>query len=136
MLVGARLPLVAINLWLPSASVAEAKVIAARVRETGGGPPGVRALGLWLESRAVAQLSMNVEDTFRTSVAMALGAARREAELLGVETGDAELIGMVPLAAIQGPSPASLRIAGFTPGRIVEIACPALAATGVAQDMM
>src|SRR5665647_842374 len=49
-LVAARPPLVAFNVDLaPGESLHTARRIAAGLRESGGGPKGVRAIGLWLE---------------------------------------------------------------------------------------
>ncbi len=60
-IVGARRPLIAFNVNLRGGLEA-AKAVAAVVRETGGGFPGVRALGLDLPRAGVVQVSMNVED--------------------------------------------------------------------------
>lgn len=120
-LVGARAPLVAWNVWLPDAAVEDARVIAARVREAGGGLEGVRALGFYLPEAAAAQVSMNLEDIARTPPARAVEAVRREAERLGVEAGDSELVGLVPgIAFRHGPSPAALGVRGFRPGQVLE----------------
>ena len=108
-MVGARPPLVAFNVELaPPASVDDAKAIAARIRE--GGPeglPGVRAIGLWLDHRHVAQVSTNVEDHRATPLAKVVGAIRRHATPLG-----AELVGLAPRAAFAG-FPDDVRISGF-----------------------
>ncbi|WP_217912796.1 glutamate formimidoyltransferase [Miltoncostaea marina] len=120
-LVGVRPPLIAINVWLPDATLTEARAIAARVREDGGGLPGVRALGLWLPEAGMAQVSMNVEDHRRAPLHAVLRAVRAEAERLGVEAGDAELVGLVPRDAMRGPSPAAMGIAGFRPGQVLEL---------------
>jgi glutamate formiminotransferase len=121
-LVGVRPPLIALNVWLPHGTVTEARAIAARVREAGGGLPGVRALGLWLPEAGVAQVSMNIEDHRAAPPAAVIAAVRSEAERLGVETGDAELVGLVPRDALRGgPSPAALRLAGFRPGQVIDL---------------
>ena len=125
-LVGARRPLIAINVWLPEGTLTEARAIAARVREAGGGPPGVRALGLYLPEAGMAQLSMNIEDYRVAPPALVIGAVRSAAEALGVESGDAELVGLVPREALGGPSPSALRIAGMRPGQILELRAPGL----------
>jgi glutamate formiminotransferase len=119
-MVGAREPLIAWNVWLPGGTLDEARAIAARVREAGGGPPGLRALGLCLSDAGVAQVSMNLEDFRRTPPAVALAAVRREAERLGVEVGDSELVGLIPAEALRGPSPSALRLARFRPGQLLE----------------
>ena len=121
-LVGVRPPLIALNVWLPEASVTDARAIAARVREAGGGLPGVRALGLYLPEAGMAQVSMNIEDHRAAPPALVIGAVRAEADRLGVEAGDAELVGLVPRDAILGgPSPSAMRIAGFRPGQVIDL---------------
>ncbi len=123
-LVGARDPLIALNVWLADGSLDHARAIAARVRESGGGLPGVRALGLYLPSAGAAQVSMNLEDFRRTPPALAIAAVRREAERLGVEAGDSELVGLIPRAAVLGTSPGALGLRGFRPGQVLESQLP------------
>ncbi len=125
-LVGVRPPLIALNVWLPDGTLTDARAIAARVREAGGGPPGVRALGLYLPEAGMAQVSMNIEDHRAAPPALVIGAVRAAAEAVGVESGDAELVGLVPQAALAGPSPSALRIAGMRPGQILELRVPGL----------
>jgi glutamate formiminotransferase / 5-formyltetrahydrofolate cyclo-ligase len=98
-LVAARPPLIAFNVELaPPATVTDAQAIAAALRE--GGPeglPGVRALGVWLEHRGVAQVSTNVERPDAVPLALLLDAIARHANI-----GEAELVGLAPRAAFQG----------------------------------
>jgi glutamate formiminotransferase/glutamate formiminotransferase/formiminotetrahydrofolate cyclodeaminase len=98
-LVAARPPLVAFNLELaPPATQARAREIAAKVREGGSeGLPGVRAIGLWLENRGVAQVSTNVEDHRAVTLAQVVEAVGRHAEI-----GETELVGLAPEAAFAG----------------------------------
>lgn len=119
-LVGARDPLIALNIWLPDAQLDQARAIAARVRESGGGPPGLRALGLYLAHAGAAQVSMNLEDFRRTPPAVAVRTVHREAERLGVIPGDTELVGLIPGAALVGTTPTELRIRGFRPGMVLD----------------
>ena len=125
-MVGAREPLIAWNVWLPDATVDQARAIAARIREAGGGPPGLHALGLYLAEHGVAQVSMNLEDFRRTPPAVAVAAVRREAERLGIEAGDSELVGLIPAMALRGPSPSALRLRGFRPGQVLDVQLAAL----------
>lgn len=108
-LVAARPPLVAFNVELePPATLKEAKAIAARIREGGTeGLHGVRALGLWLEDRGVAQVSTNVEDHRSTPLAAVIDAISRHAR-----PARAELVGLAPRAAFDG-FPTDLPISGF-----------------------
>src|SRR3954452_6676649 len=96
-LVTARPPLVAFNVDLDSKDLALAATIAAELRENGGGLPGVRALGLWLETRGNVQVSMNVHDYRAAPIPEIMG---RIAERAPVK--EAELIGLAPAAALAG----------------------------------
>jgi glutamate formiminotransferase len=126
-LVGVRPPLIALNIWLPDGTLTEARTIAARVRESGGGLRSLRALGLYLPQAAMAQVSLNLEDYRVTAPALAIAAVREEAERLGVHAGPAELVGLVPRAALRGPTPSAMGIEGFRPGQVLELLVPGLA---------
>jgi len=106
-LVAARAPLVAFNLELcPPATLADAKRIAALIREGGAeGLTSVRAIGLWLEDRHVAQVSTNVEDHRATPLAELVNAIARHAQ-----PSRGELVGLAPRAAFDG-FPAELPVA-------------------------
>ncbi|HEX9670894.1 MAG TPA: glutamate formimidoyltransferase, partial [Thermoanaerobaculia bacterium] len=102
-IVGARPFLIAFNVVLETDDPTVARRIAARVRErTAGGLPAVRAIGVYLESRRRAQVSMNLLDFRRTSLAAALARVRREAEALGTGIVGSEIVGLVPEAAVLG----------------------------------
>lgn len=104
-LVAARPPLVAFNIELDGGKLEAAKAIAARVREHGGGLPGVRAIGVALESQGAVQLSANVHDPFEVPLAKLVEAVRSEAERDGVRVVAAELVGLAPAAALDGFPP-------------------------------
>ncbi len=125
-LVGVRGPLIAWNVGLPHAHVDHARAIAARVRESGGGLPAVSALGLYLATSGTPQVSMTLEDYRLSSPAMAVAFVRREAERLGVDAGDSELVGLIPGAALRGASPSALRLRGFRPGQVIDAHLPEL----------
>jgi glutamate formiminotransferase len=112
-LVAAREPLVAFNLELAaSASVADARRIAALIREGGvEGLVGLRAIGVALRGGAVAQVSMNVERPLELPLASVVQAVSRHAEVAA-----AEIVGLTPRAALEG-FPVDLPIAGFDPKR-------------------
>jgi glutamate formiminotransferase/glutamate formiminotransferase/formiminotetrahydrofolate cyclodeaminase len=95
-LVGARPPLIAFNVELaPPSTLADAKEIAAAIREGGAeGLESVRAIGVWLAERRVAQVSTNIEDHRKTPLATVVQAIGRRA---GV--AQAELVGLAPRAA-------------------------------------
>jgi glutamate formiminotransferase/glutamate formiminotransferase/formiminotetrahydrofolate cyclodeaminase len=111
-LVAARSPLVAFNLQLaPPASLADARAIAARVREGGErGLPGLRAIGVELTG-GIAQVSTNVEQPFELPLVEVLAAVARLAPV-----ASAELVGLAPAAALEG-FPQDVPMPGFDPAR-------------------
>lgn len=98
MMVGARAPLIAFNLYLDTDDVTVAQTIAGIIRERDGGLPGVRALGLLVDGRA--QVSCNLVNVWRTSLATLVMAVRSEARRLSAEVVETELIGLAPQAAL------------------------------------
>ncbi|MBJ7458638.1 MAG: hypothetical protein JHD02_05565 [Thermoleophilaceae bacterium] len=109
-LVSARPPLVAFNVDLADGeSLDTARAIAAELRESGGGLPGVRAIGLWLEARGRAQVSCNVQDPFNVALAEVVAFVRARAAI-----ENAELIGLAPKAAFTD-FPDDVEIPGFDP---------------------
>jgi glutamate formiminotransferase / 5-formyltetrahydrofolate cyclo-ligase len=98
-LVTARPPLAAFNVELDSSDVEVAKAVAAGLRESGGGPAGVRAIGLELSSGRT-QVSTNVHDPLAVPLARVVAIVRELAAPLGARPLEAELIGLVPAAAL------------------------------------
>ncbi len=107
----ARPPLVAFNVDLVSSNPELARAIAAELREAGGGLPGVRAIGLFLEERGRAQVSTNVHDPGSTPLRMVVEAVRSRAEV-----AEAELVGLAPAAALER-FPEDVPLRGFFPER-------------------
>ena len=120
-IVGARRPLIAFNVNLRGASVETAREIAALVRESGGGFPGVRALGLDLPRAGVVQVSMNVEDWEAAALHEIVARVEAEAAARGAEVSGAELVGLMPAGAAVAAAGASLRIEGFDASRVLEL---------------
>jgi len=117
----ARPPLVAFNVDLATPDLDAARRIAATIRESNGGLPGVRAIGLWLEHRGCAQVSTNVHDHRATPLREIVAAVAAEAPI-----GEAELVGLAPTAAFEG-FPRDVPLRGFTPERhLLENALAAL----------
>jgi glutamate formiminotransferase len=96
-LVTARPPLIAFNVELASDDVDLARSIAAELRESGGGLPGLRAIGLLLERSGRAQVSMNVHDHTDAPLAQIIERIRARAPV-----AEAELVGLAPAAALAG----------------------------------
>lgn len=112
-LVTARPPLVAFNLELDTPNPEIARAVAGRLRESGGGLRGVRALGLPRE-RGRAQVSVNVHDPDAVPLAEVVSEAQRLAAEHGARAVEAELVGLAPEAALEG-YPGEPPIAGFDP---------------------
>jgi len=119
-LVGARRPLIAFNVNLRG-PLAAAQEIAALVRESGGGFPGVRALGFDLASRGLVQVSMNVEDWEAAAPHEIVARVEREAAVREAEVVGSELVGLMPAGAALAAARSLLRIEGFDASRILEL---------------
>jgi len=120
-LVGARRPLIAFNVNLASDDVEVARAIAAVVRETGGGFPGVRALGLDLPRAGLVQVSMNVEDWEAAALHEIVARIELEARARGAQVVGSELVGLMPAGAAATAAGAALRIDGFDVNRVLEL---------------
>lgn len=118
--VGARFFLLAVNARLATTDVTTARAVARAVREATGGLPGVRALGLYLQSRGCAQVSMNLVDFRRTSLVELLARVEAEARAQGTEVTATELVGLAPAAALLEPLRALLRTDALGAKQIVE----------------
>jgi glutamate formiminotransferase len=120
-LVGARRPLIAFNVNLATDDVEVARAIAGLVRESGGGFPGVRALGLDLPRAGLVQVSMNVEDWEAAALHEIVARVVEEARARGVEVAGSELVGLMPAGAAAAAAGALLRIDGFDASRVLEL---------------
>lgn len=119
-LVGARLPLVAYNVELAAADVSVARAIAASIRESGGGMPGVQAIGLELPRSGRIQVSMNVLDLERAPLHEVVKRVREEAASRGAEVVDGELVGLAPERVLAAAVAAGVSIPGVSESRVLE----------------
>jgi glutamate formiminotransferase len=119
-IVGARSPLIAFNVNLRG-TLDAAKAVAAVVRESGGGFPGVRALGLDLPRAGVVQVSMNVEDWEAAALHEIVERIDAEAAAYGAEVVGSELVGLMPAGAAAAAAGAMLRIDGFDESHVLEL---------------
>jgi glutamate formiminotransferase len=123
-LVTARPPLAAFTIELDSDDTELARAVAAGLRESGGGLPGVRAMGLSL-SNGRTQVSTNVHDPFAVPLAEIVERVRALAKPLGAHPVEAEIVGLVPQAALVG-FPSDLPIRDFDAAeRTIEARLPA-----------
>lgn len=116
-LVTARRPLAAFNLVLAGIDLAGAAAIAARLRESGGGLEGVRAIAVDLAGDAV-QVSTNVHNPIMMPLVRVVELARSLAGEAGGELVSAEIVGLIPAVALIG-FPEDVPIEGFDPARHV-----------------
>ena len=118
--VGARMPLVAYNVNLNTADLSIADAIAKKVRFIGGGLRFCKAIGVELTDRHITQVSMNLTDYTKTSVYRAHELIRIEARRYGVEIVGAEIVGLVPLAALVDTAEYYLGLENFSIDQVLE----------------
>jgi glutamate formiminotransferase / 5-formyltetrahydrofolate cyclo-ligase len=116
-LVTARPPLAAFNVELDSGDIEVVRSVAAGLRESGGGLPGVRAIGLLLSSGRV-QVSTNIHDPLAVPLGAVVERVRELAAPLGAGPLEGELVGLVPAAALSD-YPGDVPIRDFDPDRHV-----------------
>ena len=118
--VGARPPLIAYNINLDSSDLQIARAIARSIRGSSGGYPGVKALGIFIEESATAQVTINLCNYREISLAQLFERVKGEAALRGVGIGSSEIVGLVPAEALIDTAAAYLRLQGFHPGQVLE----------------
>ncbi|MDO4695419.1 glutamate formimidoyltransferase [Porphyromonas sp.] len=118
--IGARMPLVAYNVNLNTSDLSIADAIAKKVRFIGGGLRFCKAMGVELTDRHITQVSMNLTDYTKTSVYRAHELIRIEARRYGVEIVGAEIVGLVPLAALVDTAEYYLGLENFSIDQVLE----------------
>lgn len=119
-IVGARGFLVAYNFFLATADVGIAQAIARQVRQSDGGLPGVKAIGLLVSGRA--QVSVNLVDYTQTPLHVLSERVAQLARELGTEFVEAELIGLLPQDVALAAAAHYLKLPGLGAERVVELA--------------
>lgn len=118
--IGARMPLIAYNVNLASDRLDVAKKIAAAVRHSSGGLRFVKAMGVMLESRGIAQVSMNLTNYEKTPIPRVFEFVKREAARYGVNVLESEVVGLVPQLALVAAAEYYLQLDGFKPDQVLE----------------
>ena len=119
--VAARFPLVAFNVNLNTDDLAVATRIAKAVRQRDGGYRYVRAMGLVLEGTGMVQVSMNLTNYEGTPIPRVLETIRSEAARHGVSVAGAELVGPVPVKALEEVVKQYLQVHAFSVEQIIEM---------------
>ncbi len=119
---GVRFPLIAFNVNLRTDDLSIAQRIARAVRHINGGYRYVRAMGLSLEDQGLVQVSMNLTNYVKTPIPRVLETIRSEAARYGVDVAGTELIGPVPLGALEEVVEYYLQVHDFSMDQIIETA--------------
>jgi len=117
---GARFPLVAFNVNLRTENLEIAQKIAKAVRQINGGYRFVRAIGLSLEDQKMVQVSMNLTHYRKTPIPRVFETIRSEAARYGVNVAGTELVGPVPLGALEEVLKHYLQVHDFSMDQIIE----------------
>ncbi len=118
--VGARKVLIAYNINLATSDVEVAKRIARSIRASSGGLPCVKAMGVMLASRNLAQVSTNLTDFEITPPHVVFQAVRDQAAKYGVGIAGSELIGLIPRRALEMAVGVDLQWENLTPDSVLE----------------
>jgi len=118
--VGAREFLIAWNINLRTRDVEFARNVAQGIRESSGGFPCVKALGLRLESRGETQVSINLTDFRKTPLHVIFNAVAERCREANIEIAGSELIGMIPEAALEASRGHDLRWLNLRPELVLE----------------
>jgi glutamate formiminotransferase len=118
--VAARMPLIAFNVNLNCTDLEVARKIANAVRHLSGGLRFVKAMGLRLEDKGMVQVSMNLVNYQKTPIHRAVELIKAEAARFGVTVRECELVGLVPIEAIQEVLSYYLQLPDFNAKQIIE----------------
>ncbi|HEQ4445048.1 TPA: glutamate formimidoyltransferase [Streptococcus pyogenes] len=111
--VGARMPLVAFNVNLDTDNIDIAHKIAKIIRGSGGGYKYCKAIGVMLEDRHIAQVSMNMVNFEKCSLYRTFETIKFEARRYGVNVIGSEVIGLAPAKALVDVAEYYLQVEDF-----------------------
>ena len=118
--VGVRKYLIAYNVNLGTHDLNIAKKIAKTIRFSNGGFRYVKSMGIMLEARNQAQVSINLTDFEQTSMHLVYETVRREAERYGVPVVGSEIVGLIPKKTLEMSAEYFLRFENFKPELVLE----------------
>jgi glutamate formiminotransferase/formiminotetrahydrofolate cyclodeaminase len=117
-IIGARNPLIAFNVYLDTDDVQKAKTIAHAIRESSGGLISVKALGMLVNGKA--QVSMNLTNFHQTSILQVYETILSQAIKLKIRVHHSELVGLVPQEALMDTAIGFLKLDDFSGDQILE----------------
>jgi len=118
--VGARKFLIAYNINLNTPDLEIAKKIGKNIRFSNGGLRYVKAMGVDLRARNLAQVSINLTDFEQTPIHRVFEMVKREAERYGVTIVGSEIVGLIPKRAIELTADFYLQLENFSPAQVLE----------------
>ncbi|MCH9023707.1 MAG: glutamate formimidoyltransferase [candidate division Zixibacteria bacterium] len=98
--IGARIPLIAFNVFLNTNDKSIGRKIADAVSGSRGGYRYVKALAFEIKSRSQIQVSMNLTDYHKTPIYRVFETIKSEASRYGVEVVSSEIVGLAPTEAL------------------------------------
>lgn len=118
--VGARKFLIAYNINLNTPDLEIAKRIGKNIRFSNGGLRYVKAMGVDLRARRLAQVSINLTDFEQTPIHRVFELVKREAERYGVTIVGSEIVGLIPKRAMELTADFYLQLENFSPAQVFE----------------
>ena len=118
--VGARKFLIAYNINLNTPDLDIAKRIGKNIRFSNGGLRYVKAMGVDLKARNLAQVSINLTDFEQTPIHRVFEMVKREAERYGVTIVGSEIVGLIPKRAIELNADFYLQLENFSAAQVLE----------------
>ncbi len=118
--VGARQFLIAYNINLDTADVTIAKKIANAIREAKGGYKYCRAMGIMIEERNMAQVTINMVNYEGTPLHRVFETVKSEAARYGVNVIGSEIVGLLPMQALIDAADFYLRLENFDRKQVLE----------------
>jgi glutamate formiminotransferase/formiminotetrahydrofolate cyclodeaminase len=118
--IGARMPLIAFNVYLGTPYVGIAKKIAKAIRFSGGGLRFCKALGFEIKERGLAQISMNLVNYRKTPIFRVFEMIKAEAERYGVPIISSEIVGLTPQDALLDVADYYLKLENFKKEQVLE----------------
>ena len=117
--IGARMPLIAYNINLDTSDLEIASKIAKAIRGSSGGFQFCKAIGVMLDERNTAQVSMNLVNYEGTPIYYAFEMVRALADRYGVRIIGSELVGLTPAKALLDCAEYYLKLENFDARRQV-----------------
>jgi glutamate formiminotransferase len=117
---GARMALIAYNVYLNTNNLEIAKAIGVAVRGSSGGLAHVKGMGIYTEERDQVQVSMNLVNYKKTPIYRVFELIKIEAARWGVHVVGSEIVGLVPQEALLESAAYYLQVEGWRPDMVLE----------------